>query len=468
MGGKHADIGHVGDLRFGCKTRAACGRHVEAPLKQFVLACIAGHCIFAVSAAAQIGNLPQELQGEWTLGDSRKVRFFVRDGKIGIGYAGKKSRFFRGGVWTSSRLVGELITSYLNKRRIREVCPKVSVSGWQPLALTMSGDGSRLTGRYITHTIRTDGTNDGVKLCQKYNRRQTAIVFRQVKPPKPAFGQLQIVTQGTGVLAPAGIALVLDASGSMAGRLPDGSRKIDVAKRVMRSVIRALPAQAKIGLRVYGHRYRSRPKRRSCADTQLIVPFGAQNRARLIDAINGLRPKGQTPIGLSLARLAGDFRGAAGFKLVVLVSDGIETCSPRPRDRYYPIKVVRQLQTRGLKIRVNVIGFDVGRSRTQAFLKQIAIQGGGGYFGATNARQLKDALKQAFAISYIVYTRAGRVLAKGSVGGPAVKLMVGTYRVVISGASTLTVSNVNIRKGRETLLRVTRLGGKNQVERSTR
>ena len=133
----------------------------------------------------------------------------------------------------------------------------------------------------------------------------------------------------------------------MRAKLADGTRRITAAKRVMVSVVNKLPDFVQVAFRVYGHRYRPRPKRKSCRDSELLFPFQRLDRETMKLAIARLRPRGQTPIGYSLAQLANDFRGRPGPKLVLLVSDGIETCDPRPGDRYYPVRMIAQLKRKG-------------------------------------------------------------------------------------------------------------------------
>ena len=77
-------------------------------------------------------------------------------------------------------------------------------------------------------------------------------------------------------------------------------------------------------------------------------------------AIDNIAPKGQTPIGRSLAMLPDDFGESPGTKLVILVSDGIETCSPNENDNEYPPTVIDRLQEKGFRFRVNVVGFYIG------------------------------------------------------------------------------------------------------------
>ncbi len=164
--------------------------------------------------------------------------------------------------------------------------------------------------------------------------------------------------------------------------------------------------------------------------------------------------------------LADDFGDAKGYKLVVLVSDGIETCARHAKDRFYPVAVIQRLRARGLKLRVNVVGLDISKSKTRAFLKQIADETGGGYFGAKDARQLEAALKRAFDASFVVRTPTGKTIAKGTVGGPAVTVPVGKYQVSISGAVTLTADNVVVSNDKEALLTVTCVNGQVQIQRS--
>jgi hypothetical protein len=48
------------------------------------------------------------------------------------------------------------------------------------------------------------------------------------------------------------IALVLDASGSMNARLPNGETRIEVARRAVKGVAALVPAGAQLSLRLYG------------------------------------------------------------------------------------------------------------------------------------------------------------------------------------------------------------------------
>src|SRR3954452_21048144 len=116
--------------------------------------------------------------------------------------------------------------------------------------------------------------------------------------------------------------IILDASGSMNGEI-DGRRKIDIAHEALAALVGRLPDRTNVALRAYGHR-----KGSDCSDVELLTPLGALDRGALTAQINTVNPaqKVMTPIGASLEQVAQDLQGAQGDVLVVLVSDGDETC----------------------------------------------------------------------------------------------------------------------------------------------
>src|SRR5690606_9696749 len=61
------------------------------------------------------------------------------------------------------------------------------------------------------------------------------------------------------------VMLVLDASGSMAGRI-DGVTKLDTAREALASVLKTLPAGTELGLMAYGHR-----RKGDCGDIETLA-----------------------------------------------------------------------------------------------------------------------------------------------------------------------------------------------------
>ena len=196
-----------------------------------------------------------------------------------------------------------------------------------------------------------------------------------------AFLAERSIAQSEGGSPGTNILFILDASGSMAGRI-DGKPKMDVAKEVMTDLIDGLPDNLNVGLEVYGHRSKG-----DCDDIETMVEVGAINKQALADKINSIQPKGKTPIAKSL-RVAGEKLSASEDKTtIILVSDGEETCEGDA------CKYVRDLRGQGINVKVHVVGFDVGEKEKKQ-LSCIAEAGGGRYYTAHNADQLKEALTE--------------------------------------------------------------------------
>src|SRR4051794_17795415 len=227
--------------------------------------------------------------------------------------------------------------------------------------------------------------------------------------------------------------IILDASGSMNGEI-DGRRKIDIAHEALAALVGRLPDRTNVALRAYGHR-----RGGDCSDVELLTPLSVLDRAALTTQINTVNPaqKGMTPIGASLEQVAKDLEGAQGDVLVVLVSDGDETCDGDP------VQNATRIHADNPKIRFDVIGFNVGPEEWRARLSGIAQGGGGSYFDAKDAEQLVNALQQAVALTYRVLDAQGAEVFQGQLGATAT-LPAGRYTVEISGASPLTIPDITV------------------------
>ena len=179
----------------------------------------------------------------------------------------------------------------------------------------------------------------------------------------------------------ANVLFILDSSGSMAGQL-EGRAKIDVAKEVMTNLVKELPDGVKVGLEVYGHRSKG-----DCEDIEVMVPLGEVDKDALIKKIQSMQPKGKTPISKSLEMAGEQLQAMEEETTVVLVSDGEETCEGDP------CALTKSLREKGIKVKVHVVGFDVGDKEKEQ-LSCIAEAGGGKYFTAKNAGQLNEALTE--------------------------------------------------------------------------
>src|SRR5690606_39991818 len=86
------------------------------------------------------------------------------------------------------------------------------------------------------------------------------------------------------------VVVVYDASGSMWGQI-DGVSKIEIARDVMADLVSGWSDASNIGLVAYGHRSEG-----DCRDIETLINPGPLDRARFIDRVNSIRPKGKTPI----------------------------------------------------------------------------------------------------------------------------------------------------------------------------
>src|SRR5438270_3571292 len=68
------------------------------------------------------------------------------------------------------------------------------------------------------------------------------------------------------------VVLILDASGSMNAKLPNGETRFAVAQRAIKGVAGFVPAQTQLSLRMYGAQ--SPTSQKNCQDTHFAVPFG--------------------------------------------------------------------------------------------------------------------------------------------------------------------------------------------------
>jgi von Willebrand factor type A domain len=185
------------------------------------------------------------------------------------------------------------------------------------------------------------------------------------------------------VMADTSVYFILDASGSMWGQL-NGRPKIEIAKEVLMDRIPNFGKHSdRVGLIVYGHR-----RKGDCDDIEVLVELGLVDEAKLRQTIEGIMPKGKTPIAGAIRNATEQLKVVEGQARIVLISDGEETCNPDP------CAAVERLKDLGIEFTVDVIGFDVTQKQEEQ-LKCIARAGGGQYLPASSARELDAAIIKA-------------------------------------------------------------------------
>ncbi len=276
------------------------------------------------------------------------------------------------------------------------------------------------------------------------------------------------------------IQLILDASGSMNGKLEGagGQTKLEAAKQAVKTLMEELLDQQVISFRAYGHQ--SPRRKKDCNDTRLLVPFSpaGEIRRQVITAAQKLVARGYTPITRVLTLAAKDFpkKGTGPVsRVIILVSDGKETCEGDP------CALAASLAESGAAVTIHTVGFGVDMV-TRGQLKCISNVTGGKYFDAGNTRQLAEVLSAAVKTASTEVKKekgAGRLQVKGadlsghiiynaetgerikktiSRVNTVVKIPAGIYNVTVGKA---VWKSVEVKTGRLTLLEPGRLSMEN-------
>jgi len=195
------------------------------------------------------------------------------------------------------------------------------------------------------------------------------------------------------------IEVILDASGSMAQRTPDGQTRLQAAREALIDLVQNLPEEGvNLALRVYGHvgSNREEDRERSCQATELLYPFQPLDREAFFDAIQRFQPKGWTPLARSLDAAREDFRQlreadpeayALASNVVLLVTDGEDTCGGDP------VAAAQRLRQSDLRVKVYVVGFSL-EPQAKASLQRIAEVADGAFYDVNTRAQLQDVLQE--------------------------------------------------------------------------
>jgi hypothetical protein len=179
----------------------------------------------------------------------------------------------------------------------------------------------------------------------------------------------------------------MDASGSMQVLIGSGRSRFTVAKEAIITLTSELSSDTEATLWVYGHRLNQTDPEASCQDIEQVIPLGRIDPAAYAEAVTPLNAIGYTPIATTL-QMAADSLPTDSPKLIVLMSDGEESCGGDP------CAVAQTLEAGGFELVVNTIGF-AADAETRAQLQCIADVTGGTYYEAQNAGALIDSLREA-------------------------------------------------------------------------
>lgn len=180
------------------------------------------------------------------------------------------------------------------------------------------------------------------------------------------------------------IDLIFDASGSMWGQI-DGKCKIEIARKALNDLLDEFKTKKNIylGLRVYGH------LNKKCSNSVLEIKIGKNNIDKIKEKVNSINPKGKTPIAYSLLQAINDFDKniKSGDRIIILITDGIESCEGNA------CKVAQKLKKEGIITNLHVVGFGMTKKELTS-LNCIVKPFNGRIIGASNAKELVNAFKK--------------------------------------------------------------------------
>lgn len=187
-------------------------------------------------------------------------------------------------------------------------------------------------------------------------------------------------------------AIVLDASGSMTATDAPGQR-FAAAQKAVKSLVETVPDGQNTALITYGTETGNADsdKAAGCQDVTTVLKSAPIDKAAFASAVDGLKPSGYTPISLAL-KTAADELPDSGERAIVLLSDGIDTCSDEG-DRLDPCATAQDLGSDG-GLTIHTVGFRVDGQTSQQ-LDCLSRVTKGSRWDAVNDKQLSTRLAMA-------------------------------------------------------------------------
>jgi Ca-activated chloride channel homolog len=184
--------------------------------------------------------------------------------------------------------------------------------------------------------------------------------------------------------------IVFDASGSMAGVVGGGIAtsvtRIDEVRSALAAVLPSATRFRRVGLLTYG------PGPYLQCNVHLDFPPMANAAQAVMAVVNGLTPAGKTPLTSAVAQAADvlDYRAKPG--LIVLITDGEETCGGSP------CALAKQLHDEAAQLTIHIISY-----RTKGFswtgesvldMMCLSEQNNGLFISADSKQELIEALEK--------------------------------------------------------------------------
>lgn len=199
--------------------------------------------------------------------------------------------------------------------------------------------------------------------------------------------------------------IVFDASGSMSGtdRLGIGTMvtRIEKVRTALAQVLPEVARARRIGLITYGP-----GPYNQCDNIHLDVEPDFNAADRIMSVVKKLNPAGRTPLTTSVVKAAQVLRFKEKPAVIVLVTDGEETCGGAP------CALARDLKEQGKQTTVHVIGYrvkDYSWTGAQAFESRCLPETTGGlYISVQTTDDLIAAFRRTLSCQYLTELRQPR------------------------------------------------------------
>lgn len=295
------------------------------------------------------------------------------------------------------------------------------------LAAVSSGETIGLDGQYLYIEVSMSRSPEG----QSPRLRSLEV---EVTPVPLAPGGIRVEARPDLVASSNAIEVILDASGSMGQLLPTGESRWVAARQALNALAgSAFPAGVPVALRVYGH---LQPSSCNMALELDLEPFDAEGFRRAVSAVE---PKllSQTPLAEAILAAGDDLAAVEGQRMVVLVTDGEESCGGDPEG------AILSLRERGIAT-VNIIGFALQDQAVKDQFLRWAELGGGVYLDTATGEELGNALNRVLQPEFVVFDPDGVEVGRGRVNSEAVEVPSGIYRVQVLSTPGRIVEAVQV------------------------
>lgn len=195
-------------------------------------------------------------------------------------------------------------------------------------------------------------------------------------------------------LAPSEVYILLDASGSMYGKV-QGMPKMTIAKKAASRFASTVGNEKDISLVVYGHAgsNKEKDKQLSCSKIEDVYPLQKFNPKAFSEAVNTVHASGWTPLAGAIDFVHKKTENSSNNVTLYIISDGIETCEGDP------VATAKAFANQHSNGAVNIIGFDVD-AESENQLKAVANAGNGEYISANTIEELDNSITKKWVPSF--------------------------------------------------------------------